>query len=54
VFDRRVAVGHGLSATDYSTCDACGGPLDAKDRASHKYIERKQCPYCAPNVGELG
>lgn len=34
VFDRRVAVKHGLAQGDYSMCFACGEPMDARRPSS--------------------
>jgi UPF0176 protein len=46
VFDRRVAVGHGLVESDVTTCHACREPLTAEDRASDFYVDGESCPYC--------
>ncbi|WP_203292568.1 rhodanese-related sulfurtransferase [Maricaulis parjimensis] len=46
VFDRRVAVGHGLAEGTHSLCHACREPLGAEDRASPLFIEGESCPYC--------
>lgn len=46
VFDHRVAVGHGLSLTDYKNCGGCRMPLSKKDRLSPQYEEGVSCHYC--------
>ncbi len=46
VFDRRVAVGHGLAISDYTTCHACREPLSRGDVASPLYVEGESCPFC--------
>ena len=47
VFDERVAVGHGLEASDYQLCRACRQAISAKDRTSPKYVAGISCPHCA-------
>ncbi|MGB3457200.1 MAG: rhodanese-related sulfurtransferase [Litorimonas sp.] len=47
VFDQRVAVGHGLSRTDWDQCFACRMPLSAEDRSSQDYVPGVSCPHCA-------
>lgn len=46
VFDQRVAVGHGLSETNWEQCFACRVPLSPEDRASDQYVEGVSCPHC--------
>jgi UPF0176 protein len=47
VFDDRVAVGHGLAASQNATmCPACGHALTPEDRTHPDYIEQTCCPYC--------
>lgn len=47
VFDERVAVGHGLAASQTATiCPACGHALTPEDRIHPDYIEQTCCPYC--------
>jgi len=46
LFDQRVAVGHGLSQSDYTQCHACRMPLSPEERSSDKYIEGVSCPHC--------
>lgn len=47
VFDRRVAVGHGLVEGSYSTCHACREPLAPEDLRSPDFIDGVSCPHCA-------
>ncbi len=47
VFDKRVAVGHGLiPSTTASMCNACGHALLPEDRAQPSFDEHVTCPYC--------
>ena len=47
VFDRRVAVSHGLKpSTDLTQCHACRHPLTPDDRASEDYRPGVVCPHC--------
>jgi UPF0176 protein len=46
VFDHRVAVGHGLSLADYTSCGACREPLSKEDRESDHYNLGVSCPHC--------
>lgn len=46
VFDRRVAVGHGLKEADITTCHACREPLTPEDRTSPHFVDGESCPYC--------
>jgi UPF0176 protein len=46
VFDQRVAVGHGLSLSDYILCPSCRHPVSAKDRTHNRYVEGVACPHC--------
>ena len=47
VFDERVAVGHGLTQADFTTCHGCLMPVSAEERLSPKYEEGVCCPACA-------
>ena len=47
VFDRRVAVGHGLRETDHELCFACGWPTSAAEREQESYQPGVSCPRCA-------
>jgi len=46
VFDRRVALGHGLVEGDYTACGACGEPVSAEDRSDPRYERGVSCPQC--------
>ncbi|MEM7625335.1 MAG: rhodanese-related sulfurtransferase [Planctomycetota bacterium] len=46
VFDRRVAVTHGLEETDHELCFACGWPTTPRDRAHEDYEPGISCPRC--------
>ncbi|MEM6853945.1 MAG: rhodanese-related sulfurtransferase [Planctomycetota bacterium] len=46
VFDRRVAVTHGLAETDHELCYACGWPTTPDDRAHPDYQPGIACPRC--------
>ena len=46
VFDRRIAVGHGLSTGRYSMCFCCGYPLSAEDKKHPKFEEGVSCGHC--------
>ena len=46
VFDRRVAIGHGLTAGSHEACAACGRPISAQDRAAPLYEESVSCTAC--------
>jgi len=47
VFDRRVAVGHGLKvASHLHLCAGCRAPLSLEERQSNSYEEGVCCPYC--------
>ena len=46
VFDRRMAVGHGLTAGRFAMCFTCGLPLSANDRQHPLYEEGVACAHC--------
>ncbi len=46
VFDKRMAVGHGLTTGRYSMCFCCGYALSAKDKAHPLYEPGVSCAYC--------
>lgn len=46
VFDRRVAVGQGLSTGRYTMCFCCGYPLSEQERTHKDYEEGVSCAYC--------
>lgn len=47
VFDRRVAVGHGLQEADHKICYGCRFPLSSADMLADTYEEGVSCPRCA-------
>lgn len=53
VFDRRVAVGHGVTPNpDIHECWGCGHPLTPQDREHEAYEYKVGCAYCM-NKGKL-
>jgi UPF0176 protein len=46
VFDRRVAIKHGLEVGGFDQCYACRYPLSANDLKSEKYTPGISCPKC--------
>ena len=46
VFDKRVAVGHGLAPGRYETCRGCGDPVTAEDLAHPLYEAGVSCVRC--------
>lgn len=52
VFDKRVAVTHGLGPGSYSSCFACRAPLSREDTTSEHHIEGIQCRFCYNNATE--
>jgi UPF0176 protein len=46
VFDRRVAVGHGLKPGTHELCPACRHPVNAEAAASPHYEAGVSCPSC--------
>ncbi|MEM8739343.1 MAG: rhodanese-related sulfurtransferase [Planctomycetota bacterium] len=46
VFDRRVAVTHGLAETEHELCFACGWPTTAAQRSEPTYRVGVSCPRC--------
>ncbi|MDR3448910.1 MAG: rhodanese-related sulfurtransferase [Alphaproteobacteria bacterium] len=46
VFDRRMAVGHGLVPGSYGMCFTCGAPLADSDKAHPHYEEGVSCAHC--------
>jgi UPF0176 protein len=53
VFDERVAVGHALEISDFTTCHGCLEPVSATERLSPKYEEGVCCPNCADTLTEV-
>lgn len=52
VFDRRVAVGHGLKPAELGMCYSCGYPLRPEDTAHPHYEEGVSCRHCHANTSE--
>ena len=49
VFDRRIALGHGLvEASDLVLCGGCRTPLSEAERSDAAYEDGVCCPHCAP------
>jgi UPF0176 protein len=46
VFDRRVAVGHGLAEGTHDLCYGCREPLSQEDLASPMFEKGVSCPHC--------
>ena len=46
VFDRRVAVKHGLETGSYTLCHACREPLGPEDLRSPDFVSGVSCPNC--------
>lgn len=46
VFDRRIAVGHGLAPGTHDTCHGCREPLAPEDLKSPLYVDGVSCPHC--------
>ncbi len=52
VFDRRVAVGHGLTTGRYSMCHNCGNPLSDADKAHPHFEHGVSCAECFATTSE--
>lgn len=52
VFDRRMAVGHGLITGHYTMCFCCGYPLSDKDKTHDHYEDGVSCAYCYENTSD--
>jgi len=52
VFDKRVAVKHGLEESDYDQCYACRYPITDKEKESPLYIKGISCPRCNNKMSE--
>jgi UPF0176 protein len=46
VFDKRVAVGHGLQPSPYEMCFCCGDPVTRQAKTSPDYELGVSCPAC--------
>ncbi len=52
VFDRRVAVGHGLEEGEHDICYGCRFPLAEGDELKPEYEEGVSCPRCYAEMTE--
>lgn len=50
VFDKRVAVTHGLAEGSHAICYGCRAPLAPADRQSGSYEEGVSCPHCIDDL----
>ncbi|TYB90566.1 rhodanese-related sulfurtransferase [Oceaniovalibus sp. ACAM 378] len=50
VFDKRVAVGHGLSPGTHGLCHACRRPVSTADRDHPAFEDGVSCPQCINTV----
>lgn len=50
VFDRRVAVSHGLNPGHYDLCHGCRNPISEEDVHSPLYEAGVTCPHCYHNL----
>lgn len=46
VFDKRMAVGHGLTTGNYSMCFCCGRPLSMEDKKHPHFEDGVSCAHC--------
>jgi len=52
VFDKRVAVTHGLKESDWTICHGCREPLSSSDTKRPEYEEGVSCHHCADTLDE--
>ena len=52
VFDRRVAVDHGLAESPHLICYGCRYPLNPEDTSHEKYEEGVSCHHCRDRLTE--
>jgi UPF0176 protein len=50
VFDRRMAVGHGLTTGDHAMCFSCGYALNTADQQHELYEAGVSCHHCYANT----
>ena len=50
VFDKRVAVGHGLEEGAHKLCFGCRMPLNPEDLKSNAYEPGVSCPHCITSL----
>jgi UPF0176 protein len=53
VFDKRMAVGHGLTTGNYSMCFCCGRPLSAEDKQHPHFEDGVSCAHCCNQSSEV-
>lgn len=52
VFDKRVAVGHGLKEGEWTICHACREPLSLEETQHASYEQGVSCPHCIESLSE--
>ena len=52
VFDKRVAVEHGLKESDHKLCYGCREPLEPEDLRSDAFELGVSCPHCIDDLDE--
>ncbi len=52
VFDRRVAVVHGLEQGTHTLCHGCREPLAPEDLRSDKFVPGVSCPHCHERMSD--
>jgi UPF0176 protein len=52
VFDRRIAVEHGLAISNLATCYGCRHPLTSEDLQSPLYEAGVSCPHCHDHLSD--
>ena len=52
VFDRRMAVGHGLVPGHFSMCFNCGNPVNEQDKQHEHYEDGVTCAHCYATTSE--
>tara|TARA_R110002073_G_scaffold18767_33_gene69307 strand:+ start:10189 stop:11121 length:933 start_codon:yes stop_codon:yes gene_type:complete len=52
VFDRRVAVRHGLEQGEHTLCHACREPLGPEDLKSPHFVPGQSCPHCHDRMSD--
>ncbi len=52
VFDKRMAVGHGLTTGNYTMCFSCGYPLSAEDVTHRLHEAGVSCVYCHADISD--
>lgn len=52
VFDKRVAVGHGLAESEHKMCYGCREPLEPEDLRSDAFELGVSCPHCIDDLDD--